>query len=313
MGNIIYIHTNTITKKSYIGRTLQTIESRFKQHLNLAKRNKGFKFHRALRKYGENAFESQILEENLSEEQAQIRETYWINYYDSYENGYNMTLGGSCGLISDESKEKYTKTVTTLDENRSSIAKRRYIKRNKTLFKKDKNFLKSIGMKSSKTQKKNKFWKKYIKKTKILLFDNNGNLVDSFLYRDRNKNKFGCPSRMIEYSLRKNKPMYTQNPPRDESKRKYICWFACYENEAWCDINTKFKDVSIKEKYKTYFKIFNNENKEIDEINYKGLRKYCIDNNIKYNQMQYSYRNGGKKIKNGKHSGWYCIIEKVKL
>ena len=47
----------------------------------------------AMRKYGINHFHIEVIEECSSEEVSQ-RETYWIEYYDSYGNGYNATLGG---------------------------------------------------------------------------------------------------------------------------------------------------------------------------------------------------------------------------
>lgn len=95
---IIYKHTNKITNKSYIGQTKYTIEQRFKQHLSDAKqchkRNLTRPFHLALLKYKITDWESIILESNLNKEDASLKEKYWIEKYDSYNNGYNATLGG---------------------------------------------------------------------------------------------------------------------------------------------------------------------------------------------------------------------------
>jgi predicted transcriptional regulator len=46
---------------------------------------------KSFNEHGEGVFHSEILEvkKNLRE-----REEYWINYYDSYNNGYNSTIGG---------------------------------------------------------------------------------------------------------------------------------------------------------------------------------------------------------------------------
>ena len=52
-----------------------------------------------MRKYGYNHFSIEQIEE-CPNELLQEREKYWIEYYDSYKNGYNATLGG-------EGKTKY--------------------------------------------------------------------------------------------------------------------------------------------------------------------------------------------------------------
>ena len=48
---------------------------------------------RAIHKYGRDKFHIQLIEEcpvNILNE----REKYWINFYNSYNTGYNLTLGG---------------------------------------------------------------------------------------------------------------------------------------------------------------------------------------------------------------------------
>lgn len=50
--------------------------------------------YRAIRKYGLENFTFEVLEECPSE-LLNEREIYWINYFDSYYNGYNCTLGGN--------------------------------------------------------------------------------------------------------------------------------------------------------------------------------------------------------------------------
>lgn len=92
MGFIYKIY-NDINDKVYIGQTGLTIEHRFKEHLAKAKseERKNLPIYNAMRKYGiDHFFVEQIEEtENLDE-----REIYWIKQYNSYENGYNATLGG---------------------------------------------------------------------------------------------------------------------------------------------------------------------------------------------------------------------------
>lgn len=90
----IYKITNCENNKVYIGQTVGSIEHRFKEHKNAAKRGCDYKFHRAIRKYGVENFIIEQVEEcnnNLLDD----REIYWIKYYDSYHKGYNSTKGGN--------------------------------------------------------------------------------------------------------------------------------------------------------------------------------------------------------------------------
>lgn len=89
----IYCFTNKINNKKYIGQSIN-IEKRFLEHFNHSKNPNanGYnsKFYRALRKYGIDNFDFEIIEE-LPYESLNERETFWITYYDSYNNGYNST------------------------------------------------------------------------------------------------------------------------------------------------------------------------------------------------------------------------------
>ena len=46
-----------------------------------------------MEKYGLNNFALEIIEE-CAQDKLDEREVYWIEYYDSYHNGYNETFGG---------------------------------------------------------------------------------------------------------------------------------------------------------------------------------------------------------------------------
>jgi len=120
----IYRIYNIDTNESYIGQTVKTIDYRFKEHVREAKRSfRGEKrdfsfFHRALLYYGIEHFKIEKLEE-VSEELADTREMYWIEYYDSYYSGYNSTKGGQSRPMSELMKEtnnKWKKTDDTIDK-----------------------------------------------------------------------------------------------------------------------------------------------------------------------------------------------------
>lgn len=91
----IYKITNTLNGKIYIGQTVKSVQKRFTQHKNNA--NKPYfsqiVLYKAINKYGFENFQCETLEE-VPNEKLDEREKYWIEYYDSYFNGYNSTLGG---------------------------------------------------------------------------------------------------------------------------------------------------------------------------------------------------------------------------
>ena len=89
----IYKITNTINGKMYIGKTEQTIEKRFQQHCSDSQREgmNNRPLYKAMRKYGVEFFSIEEIEQT---EQPEERETYWIEFYGTFKNGYNATLGG---------------------------------------------------------------------------------------------------------------------------------------------------------------------------------------------------------------------------
>lgn len=93
----IYKITNKINGKSYIGQSTD-IAKRWSHHLTIAYNDKYSAYqwyiHHALKKYGKENFTFEVLEE-CTEEQLNEREIYWIAYFDTYNNGYNLTEGGN--------------------------------------------------------------------------------------------------------------------------------------------------------------------------------------------------------------------------
>lgn len=87
----IYKITKISNGKSYIGQS-NDIERRFKEHQQKGASSR-IPLDIAIQKYGIYAFTYEILEEcplnKLNE-----REQYWINYYDTVNNGYNCSAGG---------------------------------------------------------------------------------------------------------------------------------------------------------------------------------------------------------------------------
>ena len=77
-------------EKSYIGQTIQPIQVRHYNHLH-----QNNYFDRALKKYGESNFTLEILEDNIFDsEELDKKEQYYIEKYNTYYDGYNLTFGG---------------------------------------------------------------------------------------------------------------------------------------------------------------------------------------------------------------------------
>lgn len=111
----IYKIENQLNHHVYIGQTSRTIEQRWREHLN--KKNEGCSaLQRAFKKYGISNFTVEMIEE-CDDKVLNDREIWWIKYYDSYYNGYNLTLGGEQGFKYDS--EEIVKTYI----NTKSISK----------------------------------------------------------------------------------------------------------------------------------------------------------------------------------------------
>lgn len=99
MKGFIYRIFNTINGKSYIGQTIQDVKQRFYQHCatKCGKEVSNMAIHKAIKKYGKSNFILYTIEE-VDTNDLDNRERYWISYYDSYNSGYNSTIGGQDGV-----------------------------------------------------------------------------------------------------------------------------------------------------------------------------------------------------------------------
>ena len=88
----IYKISNSINNKVYIGQTIRPIEDRFRRHINDAiNNNLNTHFARAIRKYGKENFFIEEIDQADNQEELNLKEQYWIRYFDSINNGYNET------------------------------------------------------------------------------------------------------------------------------------------------------------------------------------------------------------------------------
>lgn len=112
--------------KKYVGQTIKGVRKRFLEHLNYAKNTENpqhMPLASAIRKYGEENFEYSLIEE-VSEEDLDEREAYWISFYDTFsENGYNATSGGRRGIKNLEIDEEEMINLYTQTKSCREVAK----------------------------------------------------------------------------------------------------------------------------------------------------------------------------------------------
>ena len=110
-GNyIVYIHTNKINGKKYVGITSKTCEERWRN-------GRGYKrcplFDKAIKKYGWNGFDHEIVASNLTQGEAEDMEKSLIAEFQTTnpEFGYNLSEGGHAPPLSEETKQKISQAL----------------------------------------------------------------------------------------------------------------------------------------------------------------------------------------------------------
>lgn len=131
MGEIYKI-THNESGKVYIGKATNA-HARWVEHERTSKKNtKQTHLYKAIRKYGWDSFQKEVIDVATTKDELNKKEMYWISYYDScnHEKGYNETLGGDGG-----------DTFSNLSEERKEMMRQ-------------KNKIKSTGRKKSEEERK---------------------------------------------------------------------------------------------------------------------------------------------------------------
>jgi group I intron endonuclease len=126
----IYKHTNKINGKIYIGQTSQDPKKRWQNGESAYLHNPHFL--NAIKKYGWDNFEHEILLEGLTQEEMSYWEDYYIEYYDSRnaDKGYNINKGGQISPFQElwkdnDFREKMSKQQSELMKERLKNPKER--------------------------------------------------------------------------------------------------------------------------------------------------------------------------------------------
>jgi len=126
----IYCIRNIINDKKYVGYSL-CIRRRLLRHKNDLRKNKHDNpyLQNAWNKYGEDNFESYILEES-SPELLKEREVFWIKELNAFNEkfGYNLTAGyDGSGSLSEEHKNKIGKAASNRKLNKTKAVTSKYL------------------------------------------------------------------------------------------------------------------------------------------------------------------------------------------
>ena len=175
------------SNKCYIGQTINLVE-RKRTLYNSNKYYSGHRLDNAIKKYGIENFQYEIIIQIVESSKEKLREKldelekFYIEKYDSYNNGYNMTVGGSGSNGCFQTEESKRKISEKAKGRKGSMSGRHLTEEQKN---KISNFAKT------RTGEKNSFYgKTHSEEAKlkigransipILQLDLNGNVITEF-------------------------------------------------------------------------------------------------------------------------------------
>lgn len=143
----VYKITNNKNGKIYVGITNQGVAVRWSKHCSDANCNSTFPLHNAIRKYGKDNFQIELIEEVDDVEVLKEREIYWIKTLDSYNRlkGYNLTFGGDGTFGRFHSEETKDKIRQKAINRKCSISTRKNMSNAQKLVKRNYSKLASLS------------------------------------------------------------------------------------------------------------------------------------------------------------------------
>jgi len=103
----VYLITNKVTGKQYVGQTTYGVAHRWRQHCETATRGRGYVIGKAIRKYGADAFTLKVLDTAATQTELDAKETQWIASVGSLvPQGYNLQAGGNGGRPCEETRRR---------------------------------------------------------------------------------------------------------------------------------------------------------------------------------------------------------------
>ncbi len=108
----VYLHTSP-SGKAYVGMTSRGMRHRWNLHVHAARKGGRSVFHRAIRKYGPEAFTHEVLERMTTEAGALQAERLWVARLGTFgPRGYNRSAGGE-GAPGTQARRGHTHSAET--------------------------------------------------------------------------------------------------------------------------------------------------------------------------------------------------------
>lgn len=112
----IYVITNDVNDKAYVGACAMPLEHRWAGHKSWARKGRGHSIHAAMREHGIDKFHiTRIFSGVVSREAMKKLEEYYIKSFGTLiPNGYNETIGGTTRIFAPCAEEKKRKISKSL-------------------------------------------------------------------------------------------------------------------------------------------------------------------------------------------------------
>jgi hypothetical protein len=295
----IYKATNTINNKSYVGQTVEKVNSRRLQHLRESK-NSDYKFYRALRKYEDNLWDWSIVHIIQEGENIDKLEIEYIKKYDSYYHGYNSTLGGQYLNRKELEKELSVEELNFVREKRKLNCKNSFAQRWNNFSEEEKEEYRMLRSGKNSGRSKYVYW----------IFDKD----DNFLYEVINFSKF-CREHQLNthyfsISIDKSRSYNGWEVLKVDYRKMddYLSKLTPEEKlqfqlSRMREYKQKRKDcLNNRGEIRTY-KIFQDNILIIEVKKFKYLEGFCKENNLNYATFR------SKLYKDGSYKGFRLEIE----
>jgi group I intron endonuclease len=252
----IYNYTNKINGKVYIGQTKTTLEHRHKKHLSQL--NDDTYLHRAIKKYGIENFQLEVVEDNILLSNLDNKEIFYIEQFQSYYTsglGYNLTKGGQwstpCQKLYGNQETEIKKLIVTTNLSFREIGERfevsvyciSDINRGKTFYNSN------LEYPLRKSHKKSQISEKIVDEILDLLKNTNMTAkeiseqfgIHEYTVGQINRGKNSMCPKIYKYPIRNWEKSYTYNNKVSKEDVIDICYNLIFSDKKYSDISKEFE------------------------------------------------------------------------